>query len=136
MTSSYSRYETCQPDFPISVRIFVPTMSMQFPFATEDERSPQMCFLFTSRMCVGETYRGCMVQWHMASRDQASRIQHFPSPKILIQDIHKSGQPPYLVVIRGDVIEYVLEKYQCSAAEYWKHVDRRQHVISFKSKFC
>ena len=35
-----------------------------------------------------------------------------------------------VVVVRNDVIEYVLAKYPCAAAHYWKNVDQRQLVIT------
>ena len=89
-----------------------------------------MCFKLTSSICVGETCRGCLVQWRMAFRDQTPSIQYFPSSQLLTEDIHKRGQPPYLVVVRNDVIEYVLAKYPCAAAHYWKNVDQRQLVIT------
>ncbi len=67
-----------------------------------------------------------------------SEIKHlaysnFPSSQLLTEDIHKQGQPPYLVVDRNDVIEYTLAKYPCSVADYWKHVDQRQRVTALNT---
>jgi hypothetical protein len=48
---------------------------------------------------------------------------------LLTKDIHKPGQPQYLVVITGQVIDYVEAKYKCtSSEEYWSLAAQRRMV--------
>jgi hypothetical protein len=61
-----------------------------------------------------------------------AEIQHLaysnPQNVLLIIDIHKPGQPQYLVVITGQVIDYVEAKYKCTAEEYRSLAAQRRMV--------
>jgi hypothetical protein len=57
----------------------------------------------------------------------------FPS-EFINKDVHKPAQPPYLVVVPNDVIEYVEDKYKCTAEQYWRLAGQRRMVSP--RKYC